>query len=144
MNIMVSAHMSETLWACSDVSARMCAELARTTFVSLTAVHDPEPGRFRTAADCRHWGENSCRPDGGPLDPERRHAGAAEQNAADEDELIEINRRIAVEELHILDREDRFDQVMINAAAHGPLNTAARAKGQGPGAAGQVQRPYRH
>jgi hypothetical protein len=66
---------------------------------------------------------------------------AAEQNVADDDELIEIKRRIAVEEIHLLDREDRFGQVMMNAVARGPLNTAVQAKGQRPGTAGQDQRP---
>jgi hypothetical protein len=66
---------------------------------------------------------------------------AAEQNVADDDELIEIKRRIAVEEIHLLDREDRFGQVMMNAVDRGPLNAAVQAKAQRPGTARQDQRP---
>jgi hypothetical protein len=102
--------------ALNSATVKMCEELPRTTFVSLTAPSDLEPARFRTAADYHHWGEILADQMAGPLDTEWRHTGAAEQNTEgdDDDELIGINRRIAVEELHILDTapEDRFDQVV--------------------------------
>jgi hypothetical protein len=100
--------------ALNAATVRICGELPRTTFVPLTAACAPEPGRFRTAADYRHWGEILADQMVGPLDLGRRHSGAPEPMTGGNPGIVEVNRRIAVEELNILGTgpEEGFDQVV--------------------------------
>jgi hypothetical protein len=59
---------AETLNAATK---KMCAEFSRTLFVPSTAVPHPLPGRFRSAAEYRYWGEILADRMAGPLEAER-------------------------------------------------------------------------
>jgi hypothetical protein len=71
----IAARHAHTLNA---ATARMCSEVYGTIFVPLTATPAPAPGRFRSAADYRHWGEILADEMAGPLTAERLYADALE------------------------------------------------------------------
>jgi hypothetical protein len=57
--------------ALNAATAQICSEHYGTTFVPLAPAQDPAPGRFRSAADYRRWGEILADSMAGPLETKR-------------------------------------------------------------------------
>ncbi len=100
--------------AINAVTVRICKELPRTTFVPLTAAPHSKPGRFPAAADYRRWGEQLADQMADPVTAGRVSRGTPGTYATGDGGVVESDRRIAIEDLHILDTapEVRFDRIV--------------------------------
>lgn len=100
--------------AMNAVTARICGELPRTTFVPLTAAPHSKPARFPTALDYRHWGDQLADQMADPVTAGRLSRGTPGLYATGDGGVVESDRQVAVEDLHILDTapEVRFDRIV--------------------------------
>ena len=101
--------------ALDRVAAEICQALPRTTFIAMTAAARGEPGRFRSAADYRNWGELLADSMAAPLEAEHLEVPSASPPAVPKDaRVLEEARQRAVDGLGILDTdpEERFTRIV--------------------------------
>jgi hypothetical protein len=98
----------------NTVSALVCSQLPRVTYVPLSAPEPCSPLRFRDAMSYRHWAEELADRIAPQLDAERTMADFNRTLRSDEDPDSQRERAAAVREIGILldDRSWRFDSVV--------------------------------
>ena len=96
------------------ISAQVCDQLPRVTYVPLSAPEPSGPLRFRDAMAYRHWAEEFADRMAPQLDVERRFADFNRTLRTDDDPDSARERSAAVRELGILrdDRSWRFDSLV--------------------------------
>jgi lysophospholipase L1-like esterase len=98
----------------NTISAQVCSQLPRVTYVPLSAPEPSSPLRFRDAMSYRHWAEELADRTAPQLDAERRLTDFNRTVRSDEDPESARERSAAVRDLGILldDRNWRFDSVV--------------------------------